>query len=66
MSEIQAWQAIFRLSAGNSWQPIPTNLKQILGLDSRVGIMGGILCTKHTAEYVNGFINRLNSIGKDN
>ena len=63
MNQIQAWNEIFRLSYGNNWIHIPENLKQIIGLDSRMGIMGGTLCTKHTAAYVKQFVDRLNRIG---
>ena len=63
MDNIQAWREVFNLSYGKTWQAIPENLKKQLGLDSRVGIMGGILCTKHTANYVKQFLDRLNAIG---
>lgn len=61
MTEIQAWQQIFSLSRGSQWQAIPENLKRFLGLDSRIGICGGLLITKHSAEYANAFITRVNS-----
>lgn len=62
MNKCKLWQEIFNLSYGNTWQPIPEYIKRELGLDSRLGIMGGVLCTAHTAGYVNDFITRLNSI----
>lgn len=63
MNQIQLWAEIFKLSYGNTWQPIPEHLKKSLGLDSRLGIMGGIICTSHSGKYAQEFINRLNAIG---
>ena len=63
MNEItveDAWREIFSLGNGNRWVPIPKNLKRIVGLDSRMGISGGLLTTKHSAQYAERFINRLN------
>jgi hypothetical protein len=64
MTESEAWQEIFNLSYGNQWQPIPKHIKKILGLDDRLGILGGTICTQHSAQYVSAFINRLNKIGE--
>ena len=63
MNHVQAWQAIFRLSCGNQWVEIPREIKTTLQLDNRLGICGGIICTKISAEYANEFIKRLNRIG---
>ena len=64
MNQIQAWSEIFRLSHGNNWIPIPENLKRIVGLDSRIGIIGNTLCTKVSAMGAMSFLNRLNRIGE--
>lgn len=63
MNQIQLWSEVFKLSYGNTWQPIPDNIKRQLNLNSRLGIMGGIICTSHSGKYAQEFINRLNKIG---
>jgi hypothetical protein len=64
MNDIQAWHEIFRLSYGNKWQSIPQKLAQQIGLDSRLGICGGIICTHVSAKGASDFINRLNRIAE--
>jgi hypothetical protein len=64
MTIISAWQEIFKLSYGNTWQAIPQNVKREIGLDSRLGICGGIICTQVSAKGASDFINRLNRIAK--
>jgi len=63
MTIIEAWKRIFQLSSGNKWNRIPDDLKKIVGLDSRVGIFGGMLCTQNAANGTIRFLDRLNSIG---
>jgi hypothetical protein len=65
MSIIDAWQALFSLSSGNTWVKIPDNIRKALNLDSRIGIMGGILCTQNSAIGASNFLNKLNSIGEN-
>jgi hypothetical protein len=64
MSITDAWKQIFSLSSGNKWNRIPDDLKKIVGLDSRVGIFGGMLCTQNAANGTIQFLNRLNAIGE--
>jgi len=63
MSTIDAWRVLFSLSTGNKWVKIPQNIRDILNLDSRLGIFGGILCTQAAANGTIRFLDRLNSIG---
>lgn len=65
MDAAQAWHEVFSLAYGNKWVKIPPKLINLLGLPSGIGIAGGILCTKNTANYVNQFINRVNTIGEN-
>lgn len=61
---VNLWHEVFSLSYGNTWQPIPKPLKTALGLPDNIGICGGMLQTKHAAEYTQAFCNRLNKIGE--
>ena len=58
----ETWQKIFALSSGNEWVKIPDKYRRILGLDSRLGIIGGILCTRIGAIGLQQTIERLNKI----
>lgn len=60
MNIYEAWQAVFKLSNGNQWVKIPEKLQKILGLDSRLGILGATLCTSASAKGAMLFIARLN------
>lgn len=60
----EAYNELFRLSSGNDWVKIPEDIRRVLNLDSRLGIYGGILCTKNSAIGISQLINRLNKIGE--
>lgn len=65
MTHIDAWNVIFALSAGNEWVPIPREISGYLGLDSRLGILGGTLCTRIGARGIIRTIERINNtVGK--
>jgi hypothetical protein len=61
MTQIEAWNAIFNLSAGNEWIPIPREISGVLGLDSRLGILGGTLCTRIGARGIIRAVERINN-----
>ena len=60
MTQFEAWQYINRNWFISQWQEIPANIKQVLGLDSRLGMLGGMLVTRKASEYANIFIRNLN------
>ena len=59
----EAWDNLFRLSSGNKWISIPEDIKRVLGLDSRLGVYNGILCTYPGYIGISRLINKLNQIG---
>lgn len=61
MTVTDAWGEVFALSCGNEWIPIPRKISGFLGLDSRLGICGGVLCTKNGARGIIFAIERINN-----
>lgn len=60
MSTIQAWQYIVNNWHSPDWQPIPQEVKQILHLDSRLGMSGGMSVTRNGADRIAQFVNDMN------
>ena len=63
MTTFLAWQWIFNNWGNPNWIPIPVDVRDILNLDSRLGICHFSLVTKIGAQGMNEFIERLNSKG---
>lgn len=61
-STLQLWRKLFSLSDGSNWVKIPPDLCHALRIDSRLGILGNMLCTQNSAIGIMQFITRLNRI----
>ena len=61
MNVILAWNTVFRLSTGNEWVKIPAEISGYLGLDSRLGICGGVICTRIGARGILRAVQRINN-----
>lgn len=61
MTQLQAWTYIVNNWHCPNWQPIPQDVSRVIGLDSRLGMTGGMLVTRNGAKGVISFVNQLNS-----
>lgn len=50
MSTLDAWQWLKENWNNPNWTAIPCNVRQAIGIDSRVGIYSGVLVTKRVAK----------------
>jgi hypothetical protein len=60
MSYMDAWKYIIDNWHVTEWIPIPQNIKDVLKLDSRVGLCSGMLVTRNASLGLSDFINRMN------
>lgn len=64
MTAREAYQKVWNMSCGE-WVPIPEEIRKVLGLDSRLGVYGGVLCTRPAAQGAARLIAKLNAISED-
>jgi len=60
MTTLEAWQYIVNNWYAPQWRPIPQEIQRVLGLDSRLGMCGGMLVTRNGSERINQFIRAMN------
>jgi len=56
----EAWTYIIQNWGCVNWTALPQWVKTALNLHSALGICGGMLITRHSAEYMGDFITRMN------
>jgi len=60
MTTIEAWNYIINNWYCYEWQAIPQTVQNVLNLDSRLGMCGGMLVTKKSAQGTLEFVQNMN------
>lgn len=61
MSQMDAWSKVIELWNTPVWTPLPSDVRESLHFDSRIGVCSGMLVSKAGASGIHEFIHRINA-----